>query len=241
MAPGGKFSVQPLYLQVRNLLAERIASGVWVPGSMLPNEMDLARELGVSPGTVRKALDNLESDRLVLRRQGRGTSVVDQASGDLASRFSNFRDAAGVRVAGDLELLTQTQDTPTPIERERLQLSAGEPVLRTTRLRRYQGHLYMHETVVLAVSRFPGLEGVDAGAFRISSLAQRYGIHLAKASEWLTLEAATPEAAKLLGVAPRSQLMKLDRVIYSAAGPPVEWRVGFCRLVEDLVYLAEIT
>ncbi len=48
MAPGGKFSVQPLYLQVRNLLAERIASGVWVPGSMLPNEMDLARELGVS-------------------------------------------------------------------------------------------------------------------------------------------------------------------------------------------------
>jgi GntR family transcriptional regulator len=150
MAPGGKFSVEPLYLQVRNLLAQRIASGVWVPGSMLPNEMDLARELGVSPGTVRKALDNLESDRLVLRRQGRGTSVVDQASGDLASRFSNFRDAAGVRIAGDLELLTQTQDTPTPIERERLQLSAGEPVLRTTRLRRYQGHLYMHETVVLA-------------------------------------------------------------------------------------------
>jgi len=89
MAPRDKFSIEPLYVQVRNLLAQRLASGVWPPGSVLPNEMELARELGVSSGTVRKALDSLESDRLVVRRQGRGTFVVDQASGDVAARFSN--------------------------------------------------------------------------------------------------------------------------------------------------------
>ena len=75
MGPRDKFSIEPLYVQVRNLLAQRLASGVWPPGSMLPNEMELARELGVSSGTVRKALDSLESDRLVLRRQGRGTII----------------------------------------------------------------------------------------------------------------------------------------------------------------------
>jgi GntR family transcriptional regulator len=92
MAPRSKLSTEPLYTQVRNLLAQRIARGVWSPGSMLPNEGELARELGVSPGTVRKALDVLESDRLVLRRQGRGTSVVDLATGEVAARFSNLRN-----------------------------------------------------------------------------------------------------------------------------------------------------
>ena len=157
------------------------------------------------------------------------------------SRFSNFRDAAGVRVAGDLELLTQTQDTSTPIERQRLQLGAGEPVLRTTRLRRYQGHLYMHETWSWPSAGFRG------STRRMREPSGSPAWPSATASIWprhpnaLTLEAATPEAAKRLGVEPRSQLMKLDRVIYAAAGPPVEWRVAYCSLKEDMVYLAEIT
>ena len=98
MAPRGKFSVEPLYVQVRNLLAQRIASGVWAPGSMLPNEMELARELGVSPGTVRKALDSLESDRLVLRRQGRGrpSSIRPPVRWRPASATSGMRKAGGL-------------------------------------------------------------------------------------------------------------------------------------------------
>jgi GntR family transcriptional regulator len=241
MAKPSKFSIEPLYLQVRNLLAQRIAGGVWAPGSMLPNEMDLARELGVSPGTVRKALDSLESDRVVLRRQGRGTSVVDQATGEVAVRFSNLRDGTGRRIAGDIELVAQTKDTATATERQRLQLGAGELVLRTTRLRRYNGELFMHEEVALAVGRFPGLEGEDAGAYRVSALAQRHGIHLAKATESVKLVEATPRVAKRLDVKPRTGVFELDRVIYAASGHPVEWRVASCSLKADMFYLAEIT
>jgi GntR family transcriptional regulator len=236
----GKFSIEPLYLQVRNLLAQRIASGVWAPGSMLPNEMELARELGVSPGTVRKALDSLESDRLVLRRQGRGTSVVDQASGEVAVRFSNIRTGGGRRIVGDMELLTQTKAAATKDELQRLQLNAGEAVLRTTRLRRHMGRLFMHEEASLAVGRFPGLDGGDAGNYRISALAQRHGIHLAKASERVTLEEATPQTAKRLEVKTRTRLLKLDRVIYATGGHPVEWRVALCSLKDDMLYFAEM-
>jgi GntR family transcriptional regulator len=241
MAPRGKFSTEPLYVQVRNLLAQRIANGVWAPGSMLPNEMDLARELHVSPGTVRKALDILESDRLVLRRQGRGTSVVDQASGDVAARFSNIRDGAGRRVVGDMELLTQAKASPSKIEQQRLQLEAGDPVLRTTRLRRYRDKPFMYEEVSLAISRLPGLDAGDAGNFRISALAQRHGIHLARASELLTMEEATPQTAKQLEIQASARLLKLDRVIYATGGYPVEWRVALCSLKEDLLYFAEMT
>lgn len=240
MAPRGKLSTEPLYTQVRNLLAQRIARGVWPPGSMLPNEGELARELGVSPGTVRKALDALESDRLVLRRQGRGTSVVDLATGEVAARFSNLRNGKGERIVGDMELLAQTKAAPSEIEQQRLQLSAGDPILRTTRLRRYQDQLFMHEQIALAVSRFPGLEREDAGAYRISALAQQYGIQLAKASERVTLEQATPQTAKQLEVEAHTQLLKLDRVIYATSGEPVEWRVGLCSLKDDVLYLAEM-
>ena len=241
MAPRGKFLVEPLYVQVRNLLAQRIASGVWPPGSMLPNELELARELGVSSGTVRKALDKLESDRLVVRRQGRGTSVVDQASGEVATRFSNIRDGQGRRILGDMELLAQARAQPTEVEQERLQLNAGDAVLRTTRLRRYKGRVFMHEEVSLAVGRFPGLDDGAAGNYRISALAQRHGIHLAKASERVSLEEATPQTARQLEVEAPSRLLKLDRVVYASAGDPVEWRLALCSLAEDLRYFAEMT
>jgi len=240
MAPRGKLSVEPLYLRVRNLLAQRIAGGVWPPGSALPNEVDLARELGVSSGTMRKALDRLESDRLVDRRQGRGTFVVDQASGEVAARFSNIRDGEGRRVIGDMELLTQGKDAPTSLERQRLQLDAGDLVLRTARLRRHTNRPFMYEEVALAMGRFPGLSAPDAGGLRISALAQRHGIHLARALEGVALEQATARVAERLGVAARAPLLRLDRTIWAANGHPVEWRVALCSLEAGLHYVADM-
>jgi GntR family transcriptional regulator len=240
MASRGRFSNDPLYAQVRNLLAQRIASGVWAPDSMLPNEVELARELNVSSGTVRKALDILESERLVIRRQGRGTSVVDQATGDVAARFCNIRDGAGRRIVGDMELLTQAKASASEFEQQRLQLDAVGPVLRTTRLRRYQSQLFMHEVAAIAVGRFPGLGDAVAGNYRIFALAQQHGIHLSKASEQLTMEEATSQAAKQLATEPHTRLLKLDRVVYASDGYPVEWRVALCSLKEDLLYLAEM-
>ena len=86
---------EPLYLQVCELLSRQIASGVWKPNAALPNELELARELGVSTGTVRKALERLEADRLVMRRQGRGTFVIDQTGPEAASRFERLRQRDG--------------------------------------------------------------------------------------------------------------------------------------------------
>ena len=77
-----QLSTRPIYLQLRDALAERIASGEWKPGSAIPNEGDLAREFGVSAGTMRKALSLLEDEHLITRRQGRGTYVNDPARRD---------------------------------------------------------------------------------------------------------------------------------------------------------------
>jgi len=100
-----KFSVEPLYIQVRDSLATRIASGEWKPNTTIPNEMDLARELGVSPGTMRKSLDLLELEGLVTRKQGRGTFINDLMSPALASRYSHFCSSRGERLIGEMKVL----------------------------------------------------------------------------------------------------------------------------------------
>src|SRR5262249_56944941 len=96
----GRFSTRPLYLQVKDMLIQRILTGAWKPGAAIPNEIELSRELGISVGTVRKELDEMEGERLISRRQGRGTFVIDQTSDEYAIRFNNIRDADGARVAG---------------------------------------------------------------------------------------------------------------------------------------------
>jgi len=92
---------RPLYAQVRDELIERIRSGVWKPGQLIPNEFDIAAEFGVSQGTARKAIEALASERLVLRRQGRGTFVVEHTPAHVLFRFFNIMDHAGSSITLD--------------------------------------------------------------------------------------------------------------------------------------------
>jgi GntR family transcriptional regulator len=84
---------RPLYAQVRETLLERIKSGHWKPGQLIPNEFDVAAEFSVSQGTARKAIDTLAADGLVVRRQGKGTYVVEHTPADMLFRFFQlYRD-----------------------------------------------------------------------------------------------------------------------------------------------------
>src|SRR5262245_32668022 len=120
-------STRPIYLQLRDALAERIARGEWKAGATIPNEGDLAREFGVSPGPMRKALAMLESEHLITRRQGRGTYVNDPAAEGLVDRFCNIRGAEGKPVAGRVEAAEIEQGSANELEARRLQLRAGDP------------------------------------------------------------------------------------------------------------------
>src|SRR6478609_12041377 len=130
-----KFSTRPLYLQVRDALATRIAGGEWKPNAAIPNESDLAREFGVSPGTMRKALDLMEAERLLTRRQGHGTFVNDQSSDELAARFSNIRGPDGKRVCGLVKSAEIAEGPANEMECARLRLHPEDRVIRIHRVR----------------------------------------------------------------------------------------------------------
>lgn len=240
MISASRFSNRPLYLQLRDALAERIASGEWKPTAAIPNESDLAREFGVSAGTMRKALDMMEAERLLTRRQGRGTFVNDQSSDELAARFSNIRGPDGKRVCGLVKSAEVTEGLASEVECARLRLRPEEPVYRIHRVRHHKGQIFLVEDVTLPATLFPDLEHKKAAVMdRVIVLAQEYGILLGKADERVSLSGAPATVAQKLGVAAGSPVLVLDRIVLALDGLPIEWRMGWCHLA-DRYYMAEM-
>lgn len=233
-----RFSTKPLYIQVRDVLAECIATGEWKPSAAIPNEGDLAREFGVSSGTMRKALDLLEEEKLLTRRQGRGTFVNDQSLGDLAVRYSNIRTPAGDHVASEVKYLEVLEAPVTETECARLRIRMHDRVIRARRVRFSEGKPYMLEHLAMPAALFPGMAEQTSFSARIVVLAQQYGILLGKGQERVTIGSAAEEVAKTLQLAPGTSVLVVDRVVHSLEGRPVEWRVGHCD-ISGKYYLAE--
>jgi GntR family transcriptional regulator len=238
--PANRLWSRPLYLQLRDALAERIAGGAWKPGTAIPNESELAREFNVSAGTMRKALDLMEGERLLTRRQGRGTFVNDQTSHELALRFSNLRLASGERISGQIETVDISEKPASEAERARLRLGPKDRVYRMRRRRIFENRPFMIEDVSLPAALFPALTDRMPLSQRVTLLAQQYGILLGKAEERITLGLASADAAKALTIEVSSPVLVLDRVVLTLDARPVEWRLAQCHLAGKY-YMAQMT
>jgi GntR family transcriptional regulator len=233
-----RLSTRPLYLQLRDALAERIASGEWQPGAFMPNEGELAREFGVSPGTIRKALEILERERVLTRRQGRGTIVNDQGSEKLAIRFCNVVGSNHKPVTTTVRLGLVTEGAANELECTRLGLSSQNRVYRVQRIHLRGDRPLMMEGASLPADLFPNLLERQDSTERLALLAQRYGILLAKAEERISIGLAQASFAESLNVAVGSPVLVLDRVVVDLRGRPIEWRVGYCHFADEF-YLAK--
>jgi GntR family transcriptional regulator len=229
---------RPLYQQVRDDLARRIATGAWKTGDTLPNEHDLARELGVSPGTMRRSLDLLESEHLIIRRQGRGSFVKDPRH--QVHRFNRMRSADGTPVGDEAKALDVSVEQCNGLERARLQLDAGARVYRIHRTRSHLGKIFMFEVAALPAVLFPGLEERSLPSHRLIDIAHAYCLLLGNAEERISLETPSPAAAEALNLASgTTHVLQLDRVIRSRDDQPLEWRRAECASLK-MHYLAEI-
>ena len=230
---------RPLYLQVRDALVERIGKGDWKPGMAIPNEVDLARQFGISSGTMRKALDLLETERVLSRKQGRGTFVNDHSSISLASRFWKISASDGTPITGDTKTIEIVEAPASEEEGLRLRIAHPSNVYRVRRQRWHGERPFMIEEASLPAELFPGLLEQTGIEHNIVALAQVYGILLGKAEERISVEVAPPAIADTLRIAPNSPLMLLDRLLLTLDGQPVEWRVAHCHLGGGF-YVAEM-
>jgi GntR family transcriptional regulator len=140
-------------------LVGRITSGHWKPGDALPNEAELSQEFGLSPGTIRKALEWMESARLIVRQQGRGTFVRDPSSEEFVNWYERLRNEDGAPIHDKVETLDIAEDAANDEECFRLHLSGGARVRRTNRNKIEGGSPYMIERSSVPCALFPLPEG----------------------------------------------------------------------------------
>ncbi|UFN47875.1 GntR family transcriptional regulator [Roseomonas sp. OT10] len=221
---------RPLYAQVETILTNRIAEGEWPPGHALPAEPELAAELGVSHGTVRKALDALERRHLIERRQGKGTFVARQTSERARHHFFPVRalePGLPPPISRALSLETGEADTA---EAKALHLAEGAPVHRLRRLRLQGGRPFMLEENVLPATLFEDFS-VPMEREMPDELyvhyQKRHGVTVVRTEEALSARAATAAVAAELGLEEGAPVLVAERHTWDAAGRVVEHRLSW--------------
>ena len=232
-----KFQVRPLYLQVRDAVLDRIKSGNLKPGGLLPSEMDLHRELGVSLGTLRKALGVLEAEQLIVREPGRGTFARGHQSGRALDRFNPMRAADGTTLQGTAKTGKASLGPPKGWERGALRLEPGDQVVRFERIRSHAERPFAYEIVCLPEQRFPGLALRGALPDEIEELAQSWGVLVVRAEGKVRAMPAPAGVVAALALTEPAIVLVLERLAFDTDDRPIELmtayfdlRDGYCRL-----------
>lgn len=239
-AINAKAERRPLYVQVRAVILERIENGIWKPGALLPSEIALGRELGVSQGTVRKGLDSLVRDQLLVRRQGSGTFVADHTPADVLFRFFKVYTQTGERVLPSSRDVRVRRGKATKREAGMLKLLANAEVIRVARTRLTGERPIIREVIVVPAAMFPDLGANGSVPNTLYDLFQhQYGVTVSHAEERIEAVAAPAREARHLDLDTGAPLLKIDRLTLGLGDRPIEWRVSLCHL-KGLQYIVEL-
>ena len=232
---------RPLYRQVYDFLVKQIVDGTWRPAQVLPSEQALAAKLGVSQGTVRKALDTLTVEKLVERRQGKGTYVAEHTQERALFRFFRLATVDGVRAVPTSDAETFRRRAARRDDIARLKLSSGAQVFEINRIRLVDGAPVILERIVLPLALFPGIDRAGRLPNALYALYQReYGQNIVAAHEELRADLARKDDAKRLRIKVGDPLLHIDRVGVALDGLRVEWRTSRCD-TRHLVYAVTLS
>ena len=230
---------QPLYKFVRDKLVERIQSGTWKPGQVIPNEHEIAREFGVSHGTARRALIILADFGFLTRRQGSGTWVQDDSPA-ARYRYFAFFDDKGARITPDSRDIAATLARANSRERSNLNLGDKARVIRMTRTRTRNGKPFIAEALSVPETLFPSLADEPQLPDALYDFYQKaHKVLIMGTTDRITVAAADVPIAAQLRVKVGTPLLKIDRIAYTLHDKPVEWRVWLCHL-KNAHYLAHM-
>ncbi len=222
----------PLYQQIKALILQSLLALEWKPGEAIPSEMDLAARYRVSQGTVRKAIDELAAENLVVRRQGKGTFVTTHVENQSPYRFLRLMpDNGDTQSEGpaerhiiDCKRLRATTDVARA-----LGLRSGDSVLQVRRVLAYAGVPTILEDIWLPGGPFKGLTAERLSLYHGPMYAlfeTEFGVHMVRAVEKIRAVLPDTEQAALLKVTPSAPLLSVERIAYTYNDAPMEVRRG---------------
>jgi len=233
---------RPLYEQIKILLTNSLVAGEWKPGEAIPSEMDLAERYHVSQGTVRKAVEELAAEKILMRRQGKGTFVASHTEPAYQYRFLRLAPDSGERVHPVNTFFGLERGRPSPEAASALGLDEGAPVLGFKRVMSFAARPIVLDAIVFAAARFPGFTLAELEEFHGSVYGfyeTVFGVRMIRARENVRAVAADSVAAAHLKVAAGTPLLQVDRVAYTYGDEPVEWRRGLC-VTRDYSYVNDL-
>jgi GntR family transcriptional regulator len=226
-AAGPAFS--PLYQQIKALITRSLQGGEWRPGEAIPSEVELAARYRVSQGTVRKAIDELAAENLLVRRQGKGTFVATHAEERVQYRFLRLTpDEPAVAPFERRVIDCRRLRAPAEVARA-LELKSGDTALQIRRLLSAKGVPVVLDDIWLNGQLFKGLTAERLGEYRGPMYAlfeTEFGVRMIRADEKLRAVAADESAAALLSVRPGYPLLSVERLSLTYGDRPVEFRRG---------------
>ncbi|MDP4077644.1 GntR family transcriptional regulator [Acidovorax sp. A1169] len=222
----------PLYQQIKGLILQSLQQGEWKPGEAIPSEMDLAARFRVSQGTVRKAIDELAAENLVMRRQGKGTFVATHAEQHVQYRFLKLMpDTGDARVEGraqrqviDCKRVRASADVARA-----LALRSADPVIQARRVLSFAGVPTILEDIWLPGQAFKGLTAEQLASYEGPTYAMfeiDFGVRMVRAEEKIRAVLPDAEQAAVLMVAPGTPLLSVERIAYTYNDVPMELRRG---------------
>ena len=234
-ALAGTPAFSPLYQQIKGLILQSLHQGEWKPGEAIPSEMDLAARFRVSQGTVRKAIDELAADNLVVRRQGKGTFVATHAEQHVQYRFLKLvPDRGDVNSEGpaDRHIVDCRRQRANAEVARALGLHTGDAVLQARRVLSFAGIPTILEDLWLPAGPFKGLTAErlrDYHGPMYALFEAEFSVRMVRATE--KIRAVNPDAdqAGLLQVEPGMPLLSVERLAFTYGDRPMELRRGLYR------------
>jgi GntR family transcriptional regulator len=222
---------RPLYEQIKILITQSLVAGEWRPGEAIPSELELANRFKVSQGTVRKSIDELAAENILIRRQGKGTFVATHTEEHAQYHFLRMVEVNGKKETPINEVLSCTRVKADSDIADRLELKRGAPVVILRRLLRLSGEPVILDDIWLSATLFKGVSEsmIDEFDGTLYSLYEtRYGTRIIRAEERIQAVAAEAPMDELLNVPTGTPLLDIRRIAYTYGDKPVELRVSRC-------------
>jgi DNA-binding GntR family transcriptional regulator len=221
-SPPDRTSPIPLYFQIARQLEEAISRGELAPGTRLDNEIELSERLAVSRPTMRKAIERLVNQGLVVRRRGKGTVVVPKAVKRPMALSSLYDDLAHAGRRPRTQVLTVAMQPASPEVAAALALAEGEPTLYLERLR------YADDAPLAVMHNYlPGglveLDSEMLSSQGLYEILRARGIQFQVATQTIAARAATSHEARLLQVGRNTPMLTMTRTAFDTAGRAVEY------------------
>lgn len=227
-APGSA-AFRPLYRQIKDLLVQALDRGDWKPGEAIPSETELALRFQVSQGTVRKAVDELAAENLLIRRQGKGTFVSTHHEARVRFRFLRLAPNQGEVQPAESQVLDCRRVRASAEIARVLELKGGDPVVAIRRLLSFASVPTVVDDIYLPGALFKGLSAELLNGYRgplYGFFETEFGISMVRAEEKVRAVSADVEISTLLGVLQDTPILKVDRISFTYADRPVELRMG---------------